>query len=263
MSRRRSAERAYDCYAPIYDEWNSANNYESWLGSYLLPILAQHALRHGTVLDIGCGTGRAFEPLLRRGWKVVGCDISAGMLAEAKEKYGDLVPTFKADARELSGGLATRYASSPSGFELILMLNDVVNYFTGDVELEQALAGVRRNLRPAGGLLLFDANTLRLFDADYLSDAKEERGDGWEWRGLSQRLTAGAVFRGRISGEGVESHIHTQRHWTPAQVESALERTGLSLLGSYGQYEGQGRLVLTEPPDENRDEKIIYVASTQ
>jgi SAM-dependent methyltransferase len=234
-----------------------------WLGGYLLPILERHNLRRGSALDIGCGTGRAFEPLLRRNWKVVGCDLSAGMLKQAKEKHGDRVPLFKADARDLPAGLSAHYASRPDGFELILMLNDVVNYCTGDNDLEQAFTGIRRNLHASAGLLLFDANTLLLFETDYLSDVRDERGEGWEWRGLSNKLAPSGVFQGQLSGQGVESHLHTQRHWTTVQVSRALERSGLTLRAFLGQREDQGQLRLTERPNEDRDEKIIYVASPQ
>lgn len=37
-----------------------------------------------TILDVGCGTGRHSIELAKRGYKVTGIDISAGMLAEAR-----------------------------------------------------------------------------------------------------------------------------------------------------------------------------------
>ena len=234
-----------------------------WLGEHLLPVLERHGLRTGSVLDIGCGTGRAFEPLLERNWRVVGCDLSSRMLRVAEEKHGDRVPLFKADARELAPDLGARYASSPGGFELILMLNDVANYYLDDGDLDQAFTGIRRNLEPSSGLVLFDLNTLSLFAADYSSDVREERGDGWKWKGLSRRAEPGAIFEGRFSGPGVEDHLHIQRHWPAAEVRGALERSGLELLAAIGQREDRGRLELAEPPDEDRDEKVIYVASAR
>ena len=63
---------AYEAFAPIYNEFNHLNDYEMWLGRALLPELEKHGLGHGKALDVGCGTGRAFAPLLRRGWQVQG-----------------------------------------------------------------------------------------------------------------------------------------------------------------------------------------------
>lgn len=234
-----------------------------WLGEHLLPLLERYGLRTGSVLDVGCGTGRAFEPLLRRGWKVAGCDLSGGMLGVAEEKYGGRVSLFRADARDLPPGVAARHTTSPGGFDLILMLNDVANYYLDDGDLDEAFAGFRRYLEPSNGLALFDLNTLRLFAADYSSDVRDERGDGWSWQGLSDKTEVGGIFEGRFSGGGVEDHLHIQRHWAPSEVRGALERSGLELLAAVGQREDRGELELTEPPDEDRDEKIIYIARAQ
>ncbi|HET9677416.1 MAG TPA: hypothetical protein VFP21_07940, partial [Solirubrobacterales bacterium] len=64
---------AYEAFAPIYNEFNHLNDYEMWLGRTLLPELEKRGLRRGRALDVACGTGRAFAPLLKRGWEVRGC----------------------------------------------------------------------------------------------------------------------------------------------------------------------------------------------
>lgn len=245
-----SAKVAYDRYAPLYDEWNAQNDYEMWLGEALLPELEKHGLRPGRALDVGCGTGRAFEPLLSRGWEVVGCDLSTGMLAEAERKFGSRVRLLEADARDLP---------SLQPFELILLLNDVVNYVTDDGGLEKVFAGVERNLSRDQGLVVFDANSIGLFRASFTAGLSEERGAS-EWRGLTDDTSPGSVFEARLSGDGV-SHLHHQRHWTPEQVKGALEASGLRPLAVLGQSEGAGHVVLADPPDEERDVKIIYIAA--
>lgn len=50
-------------------------------------LVAELGLAAGAaILDIGCGTGRHDVELARRGYRVTGVDISAGMLAQAAEK---------------------------------------------------------------------------------------------------------------------------------------------------------------------------------
>jgi SAM-dependent methyltransferase len=260
MADRESAQQAYDRFAPVYDEFNSANNYEIWLGQVLLPELEKHGLKKGWALDVGCGTGRAFDPLLDRGWKVFGCDASEGMLSQAAKKFGERVQLTKADARELAA-LEPSPAHSGESFQLVLLLNEVVNYLTEDGDLERAFAGVRRNLA-FDGLVVFDTNTLLWFAESFASGKSEEMSArGWDWHGLNERVERGATYEARLSGQGVEPHVHRQRHWTPEQVDAALGAAGLRHLAALGQREENWQVILEAPADEARDSKIIHIAA--
>lgn len=245
----QNARDTYDAFAPIYDDFNHLNDYEMWLGA-LLPELEKRGLRKGRLLDVGCGTGRAFEPMLRRGWEIQGCDISTGMLAEARRKFGDAVPLDLVDARELPV-----YGE----FELVLALNDVVNYLVEDGDLERALRGMRANLT-SDGMVLFDANSLALFHADFASGDADDMSVGeWTWHGLSQEIKPGGTYEARVSGGEVEEHIHRERHHTAETLKAAMESSGIEFLAALGQQEQGERVVLVDPPDEMRDHKIIYI----
>lgn len=255
------AKATYDRFAPIYDQWNAQNDYEMWLGEALLPALETHGLRKGWALDVGCGTGRAFPPLLARGWRVFGCDVSSGMLAEASRKFDSRVQLLQADARSLP-------SISPSGmaderpFQLILLLNDVVNYLVEEGELQGLFSGVKQNLHPDHGLFVFDANTLRLFREDYAVGAVDERGaEGWRWTGATASVERGGIFEARLAVSDVEGQVHRQRHWPPEQMVKALEAADLQVLAVLGQSEEPSRVVLQDPPDEQRDRKVVYIAS--
>jgi SAM-dependent methyltransferase len=261
MPAPESARETYDRYAAIYDETNAQNDYEMWLGKALLPELEKYGLRKDWALDVGCGTGRAFDPLLGRGWQVVGCDVSPGMLAEARGKFGDRVRLFEADARELPSFSPGEEQPPGGAFSLVLLLNDVVNYVTEDGDLERVFAGVRQNLSRQG-LVLFDANTIGLFRHDFASGLIERMKErGWEWRGLTDEAKLGGIYEARFSGEGVETHVHRQRHWSIEQVKESLEASGLRCVAALGQSEEGGRVLLSEQPDEERDAKIVYVAA--
>lgn len=243
------ARDTYQAFASIYDDFNHLNDYEMWFG-VLLPELEAHGLEKGRLLDVGCGTGRAFEPMLRRGWEIRGCDLSPAMLAEARRKFGDAVPLEVADARELP-----RFGE----FELVWALNDVVNYLVDDAGPERLFAGMRANLAP-GGLVLFDADTLGLFESSFASGDDEQMSVGeWRWVGSSERVEPGGVFEARVSGGGVEPHVHRERHWTAEQIQAAMAAAGLELLAAKGQSEVDRQVVLADPPDEWRDHKVIYI----
>jgi predicted TPR repeat methyltransferase len=232
-----AARQAYETLAPGYDALTAQSDYELWLGEVLLPELRRHGLiASGRVLDAGCGTGRAFEPLLRRGWEVVGCDVSPGMLAQAERKFGATVQLSTVDLRKLP--LLGR-------FELVLALNDVVNYLTEDGDLERALVGMRANLSPSG-LLLFDSNSLAAFRSLYANGAYP-----------------GGTFEATLAETGVEPHVHRQRHFTETELEVALAGAGLELLAMLGQEETESRIELHDPVDQARDRKIVCIARSR
>jgi SAM-dependent methyltransferase len=256
-----SAKDAYDRYAPIYDEANAENDYELWLGEVLLPELERRGLRKGWALDVGCGTGRAFEPLLSRGWQIVGCDVSPAMLAEARKKFGSRVRLLVMDARNLTPISLGFESASERGFQLVLLLNDVINYMTEDGDLKQVFASVKRNLSETNGLVVFDANTLNLFREDFTLGVLDEDADGLEWHGLTTDSGPADIYEARLSGRDIQTHIHRQRHWSSQQVRWALDVSGLDCVAALGQREEAGAVVLSEDPSEERDRKIVYIAA--
>jgi SAM-dependent methyltransferase len=250
--REHAALVTYEEFARIYDDFNHLNNYEMWLGEKLLPELEERGLRKGRVLDVGCGTGRAFEPLLSRGWKIHGCDLSPAMLERARQQFGDQVELDVADMRELPVF---------GRFELALVLNDAVNYLLGDGELEQALRSIRANLAP-DGLLLFDTNSRLMFRLAYESDEDAVVKDGrtWTWSGVGRSDDSAPVYQARIEGDGIEPIVNKERYFEVAEVEAAIEGAGLECLAVLGQREEGSEVVLREPPDDEADHKIVYIA---
>jgi SAM-dependent methyltransferase len=248
--------------AAVYDEANAQNDYELWVGGTILPELEKRGLRKGWVLDIGCGTGRAFDPFLKRGWQIVGCDLSSGMLAEAERKYGSRVQLHEFDARSVPPIAPSPDRPSGEAFELVLLLNDVVNYLTEDGDLERAFAGVKANLSRDDGLAVFDVNTFMMLRHSFAPGRSEAMGArGWDWVGLGDEPQPGGVYEARFSGRDFESHVHRQRHWREDEILPALEANGLRHLATFGMSEEGDRIVLSDAPDEERDYKAIYIAA--
>ena len=63
---------------------------ESLAGCALLDVDRRFAERHfdrpGRLIDLGCGTGRLLVPFARRGYWVLGVDLSGGQLARARKR---------------------------------------------------------------------------------------------------------------------------------------------------------------------------------
>lgn len=244
------ARTAYDAMAPIYDAFTFRNDYEAWF-DVLIPKLEEFGLpEEGRLLDVACGTGRAFDPITACGWakEILGCDISPEMVEKAREKYdGSGVELDVADMRDLP-------IYGPAGYELVWALNDAVNYLLGDDDLRLALESMARNVSD-DGLLVFDVNTLRLFRQVYESPA--DGGELWTWEGRGQ---VDGIYEAELRGEGFEHHVHRERHRSVEEVQQAMRDACLEPVAAVGQRDDKGELAILDDWDEERDHKIVHVA---
>lgn len=250
-----AAEQAYEALAPVYDDFVSHHDYDLWLGN-LLPELRRNKLRGNRLLDVGCGTGKSFLPMLARGWEVRGCDLSPSMLELARAKAGDVVPLTVEDMRELPVF---------GEFDLVWCLDDALNYLLTAEELGSALSGMRANLA-LGGLLMFDVNTVRTYRTFFAEVERSERGgQRFAWRGLaSTDVAPGSICEARLEvedgdGEGaaMETHVHRQRHYPEEVVLEVLREVGLECLDVFGHGHDA---VLQQPVDELLHSKMIFIA---
>lgn len=107
------------------------------------------------VLDLACGIGRHSLELRRRGFEVVGVDISPELLEMAERDAAEQaldVSFVQADLRELD---------FEGEFDLVLNLNDgAVGYFETDEENSRTFEVVAQALREGGGHLMQLPNVL-------------------------------------------------------------------------------------------------------
>lgn len=248
-----SALDAYEAYAPFYNAFNHQNDYEMWLGRALLPELERRGLSGRRALDVACGTGRAFAPLLRRGWHVRGCDISPSMLEWARREGGSEVEVGVADMRELP---------VLGEFDLVLSLNDSVSYLLDAEDLRRTLVRMRANL-VEGGLVLFDLNSSWTYEeGSWAGGSKRtvEYGDRrWTWRAIGE--VEPSIYEVRIEGDDVTTVVNRQRFRSQPEVLAAIAAAGLECRAVLGMEEVDGEVVLSEPPDEGRHYKVVYVAA--
>jgi SAM-dependent methyltransferase len=250
-----SAAGAYDVLAPVYDDFTSHHDYELWLGN-LMPALRCRGLKGHRLLDVACGTGKSFLPMLTRGWEVTACDISPAMLALARAKAGDTARLSLADMRDLPAF---------GEFDLVWALGDALNYQFTFEDLASALRGMGANLAPEG-LLLFDVSGLVQFRRFFTATEVVERGGRrMIWRGQTPAdVTAGSICEAHfevvpLPGEDgtVETDLHRQRHHPESKVLSALDVAGLECLDLFGHgYDA----VLQQPFDDLVHPKAIYIA---
>ena len=134
-------------------------SYDGWAGVYDsiyayvqedIPFYVREAARSGgTVLELGCGTGRVTLPIARSGVDVVGLDNSEGMLEQARGKARLLEDGHGAidlrlgDMRDFSLGRTFPLVIIPfRGFLALLSVEDQV----------RCLTSIREHLEPDGRL---------------------------------------------------------------------------------------------------------------
>jgi SAM-dependent methyltransferase len=254
--RPDQAFAAYETIADSYDLLTEDYRHDLWL-ERLEELAFEHGLSGTRLLDLGCGTGKSFLPMLERGYEVTACDLSPSMLAIAESK----APTallYEADLRDLP-----RFGA----FDLVTALDDPLNYLLTERELASALRGIAQNLAQ-GGLSIFDLNTIAQYRGQFARDAAVEQDSSFiVWRGRSSNrdARAGEIVEATVevftaAGDNAwrrTSSLHRQRHWPRTTVKRIALAAGLELLAVRGQRAGAH---IDRELDELVHIKAIYVA---
>ncbi len=172
-SSDRQAGQAPEIYyqereASIYDleyQWKK-DDVEYWVG-----LAREYAGGEGTVLELGCGTGRILIPMAEAGVRVVGVDQSPWMIAKAKEKYDRLSGEVQERIGLLEGDMRNLHLEQK--FKLIYI---PFNTFLVLKTVEDQLAAfktAREHLAP-GGVFALD-----IFVPDVKRISSDERPPKW------------------------------------------------------------------------------------
>jgi len=66
---------------------------------------------------------------------------------------------------------------------------------------------------------------------------------------------------GRRPGASADPALPAGFSWSTPQITEALEASGLRCLAALGQREEDRRVLLSDSPDEERDAKVVYIAT--
>jgi SAM-dependent methyltransferase len=115
-----------------------------------LAFAEEHLGRPGALIDLGCGTGRLLVPFARRGYRVLGVDLSEDMLAEAGVKAaaaGVEVHCLRANVVELD-------CLRDGSFDHAACLFSTLGMVSGAEQRRRVVAHVYRLLRSGGRFVL-------------------------------------------------------------------------------------------------------------
>ena len=243
----------YEAFAPFYDRFTADHGHEDWMAD-VEALALDHGLRGRRLLDVACGTGNSFMPMLRRGYEVTACDLSPAMVARARRKLAGGGEVVVADMRSLPWR---------GRFDLATCVDDAINYLLSVADVVAALRSMRQALVP-GGLLVFDVNSLATYRTGFAGELTLDcDGTSFRWVGeATELMPPGAMAAATI--EVVEPHNepipigrHVQRHYSIDEIRLACEEAGLESLEFRGLVPGGG---LVPDPDEEIHTKIVCVA---
>jgi SAM-dependent methyltransferase len=185
------------------------------------------------VLDLACGTGRHSLELRRRGFDVVGVDISAELLEMAERdaaEQGLEISFVQADLRELD---------FRDEFDLVLSLNDgAVGYFETDEENYRTFEVVSQALREGGGHLMQLPNVLHaekhLPQKTWIAGSATVELIDHHWN-AQDRYIEGATLPIRVGEvfEKFEPIPFRQRLYSAEELASIYESVGMRLANTF------------------------------
>jgi SAM-dependent methyltransferase len=201
-------------------------------GAEVLRILRRAAIRGGTLVDLGCGSGIFAAMAERAGFHVIGVDISAAMLALAKRE------SPKSQFIESS---LDKFPVPPC--DVVTALGEPLNYgaYKRSSDLRCVFVRIARALRP-GGMFLFD---LILHESGPMNYRSWRTGTGWTilWevaengkrRNLTRHNITFRTVQGRIRRR---EERHTVQLFKRKEVEQTLRHAGFRFVVSrkYGKW---------------------------
>lgn len=162
----------YDAYSLKYDRVRE-NSYHRMINKITRELILRYLPEAGNVLDLGCGTGINMDWLKGSKARIIGCDLSNGMLGHAKQK-----------GHRVTQGTAVRLPFPDETFNLVYSFKVLPHVR----EIESALEEICRVLKPGGIAVLehYNPNSLR----------------GWIKLAIRPRL--------KVAGELSERDIYTR-----------------------------------------------------
>ena len=236
---------AYTDFAAVYDTFMDETPYEEW-GVFVSSLIEKYGVtkpgicnedaleqEKNLVVELGCGTGSFTMVMAKKGYDIMGIDMSSDMLDIARKKSRDAglnLMYLEQDMRELD-----LYCTAGT----VVSVCDSVNYLLEDEDVVETFKLVNNFLFPKG-VFIFDFNTLHKY-RDVIGDTviAENREDcSFIWENFYHEeehineydvtIYARCDEKDEIFRRSVETHY--QRGYTLEEMKGFVQAAGLEFV---------------------------------
>lgn len=142
---------SYDIFSRFYDRLTDNVEYER-RADYFCSLLSASRKEKGILLDLGCGTGGISIEAAKKGYDVIGVDLSVGMLNEARQK------AMQADVPLLLLNQSMDEIDLYGTVDFALCVLDGINHLDSVETVKRTFERVSLFMNP-DGIFAFDVNT--------------------------------------------------------------------------------------------------------
>ena len=208
-----------EIFCKVYNEFGW-NYYPEVFGEQLLLWLRQNGIRVKTAMDLACGTGVLCERLKREGIEASGMDLSAGMIAIARQRD----PSIPYEVADMTLFCPERQ------FDLVTCTGDAVNHIPDLRDVEKIFRNVYAYTVP-GGHFIFDLlNEREVSDSEPFESDFEENLRVWFQMTRPAENKVNLCIRVYEDGrEVLEENIRETVH-DPAVICGLLQRCGFRVV---------------------------------
>ncbi len=242
---------SYGVFSEFYDALTANVSYDT-VSQVLSSLLTRYGKGRGLLLDLACGTGSVSVRLAKKGYEVIGVDLSPEMLSEAQNKAysaGQNILFLCQDmtALDLYGTV-----------DAAVCTLDGLCHLPDEESVQAALRKVSLFMNP-GGVFLFDVNSVYKHRAVLGNNTFVYDTDDvycvWQNTLLSDGVTVqmDLDFFEPVSDEGDyvrQSERFTERAYPRETLEAMLKKAGFTVLDVFDGYSGK--------PAHDTSERLLF-----
>lgn len=242
---------SYGVFSEFYDALTANVSYDT-VSQVLSSLLTRYGKSRGLLLDLACGTGSVSVRLAKKGYEVIGVDLSPEMLSEAQNKAysaGQNILFLCQDmtALDLYGTV-----------DAAVCTLDGLCHLPNEESVFAALQKVSLFMNP-GGVFLFDVNSVYKHRAVLGNNTFVYDTDDvycvWQNTLLSDGVTVqmDLDFFEPVSDKGDyvrQSERFTERAYPRETLEAMLKKAGFTVLDVFDGYSGK--------PAHDTSERLLF-----